>query len=500
MGLLSGLKKTPQKSTIATPQLVLHEGVIERVFQDCMAFPTIEVGGRWIGYHYTKEDNTNLSERFPNVVQTSEEVYVIIDYIPMGPNPESQSAVELQPDRRYQLWAYTKLNKQFPGLEVLGSWHSHIPNGLNRFSGGDHDSYHSKLNNPNEEYCYSNMLCSLIYDRPRGAKDVLGFLKHAWFPKNAKIGTHNWIPDQEIQWINTNIPQEFSRLIDPSDYSPYLNGGGVIDWFEAVHQLIKNHPYAPGSHPLIERHPSNSSWRLVHEKMGVKIEVQMDNSCRIQVAVILGNSTINKKIFDIANEGLLELSNILGNLGINAPRFDLVNSIVAEAFEEIIGAEKELSNKDAIIEQQELNIINHSKTMHSLESDLSSANGRLGPLTRDMELWKRSLMLSLDNINSDLPRQWSPMVYSTLLEKEIVTLKQMQELGSEGLAKILIPQKVITEVLGGQKTPSPPPIPPPTKKVQQNELADKGPATSAPSNPSAPESHGVVEDQDIQEQ
>jgi hypothetical protein len=499
MGLLSGRKKTPQKSTIATPQLVLHEGVIERVFQDCMTFPTIEVGGRWIGYHYTKEENNNLRERFPSVVQTSEEVYVIIDYIPMGPNPESQSAVELQPDRRYQLWAYTKLNKQFPGLEVLGSWHSHIPNGLNRFSGGDHDGYHSKLNNPNEEYDYSNMLCSLIYDRPREAKDVLGFLKHAWFPKNAKIGTHNWIPNQEIQWINTNILQEFSRLIDPSDYLPYLNGGKVIDWFEAVLQLIKNHPYAPGSHPSIEIHPSNYSWRLVHEKMGVKIEVQMDNSCRIQVAVILGNSTINKKIFDIANEGLLELSNILDNLGINAPRFDLVNSMVAEAFEEIIDAEKEISNKDAIIEQQKLNIDAYLTKINSLEADLSSANGRLGPITNQALQWKANLMLSLDNMKSNLPKQWSPKVYYILLNNEIVMLEQMRKLGREGLTAIQIPQNIITEVLGKQTIPPPPPMPPPTKKIQQNELADKGPATSAPSNPSAPESHGVVEDQDIQE-
>ena len=499
MGLLGRQKKTSKKSSTIIPQLVLHEGIIERVFQDCMAFPTIEVGGRWIGYHYTKEDNTNLHERFPNVVQTSEEVFVIIDYIPMGPNPESQSAVELQPDRRYQLWAYTKLVKQSPDLEVLGSWHSHIPNGLNRFSGGDHESYHSKLNNPNEEYCYSNMLCSLIYDRPRGAKDVLGFLRHAWFPKNTKVGTHSWIPRPEIQWIDAFISEDISRLINPSDYSPYLNRGSVISWFEAVLDLVTNHPYAPGSIPSMDMSPSNSTWQLVHEKMGAKIDVQMDKSCRIQVAVIFGNSIINKKIFDIANEGLLELSNILDNLGINAPRFDLVNSIVVEAFEEIIDAGKELSNKDAIIEQQELNINNHSKTIHSLESDLSSANGRLGPLTRDMELWKRSLMLSLDNINSDLPRQWSPMVYSTLLEKEIVTLKQMQELGSEGLAKILISQKVITEVLGEQTIPPPPPIPPPPKKVQQNKLVDKEPTTSALSNPSALESHGVVEGQDIQE-
>ena len=73
--------------------------------------------------------------------------YVVQDYIPTGSKSRKTTSVELQPDRNYQLWTLRKLQNLDNEIEVLGSWHSHIPNGLERFSKVDHMSYYSKLNN-----------------------------------------------------------------------------------------------------------------------------------------------------------------------------------------------------------------------------------------------------------------------------------------------------------------------------------------------------------------
>jgi hypothetical protein len=500
--------EAPERPPVKGPHLVMDRRILDRVYQDCMSFPSVEVGGRWVGFHFPPDEMARLRRLFPKVESTGGAVYVIIDYIPMGPNPQSQSAVELQPDRQYQMWAYRRMQRINPDIDVLGSWHSHIPNGLERFSRGDHESYHSKLNTPAAPYPLESMLCSLIHRNPRGPKDMEQLLRHAWFPRNAEVGTHNWVKGPEIQWISDSVPREFSRLIDPTDYSPYLRRGRVSDWFEGLVQLIGEHPFPPGTNPSIDMHPEKDEWLLTHENGGIKVQAVMKSRGGVSIRVSTPSSVLKESNYEDAVSGLSELSDVLEHLGFNTPRYDLVTPMVAEAYEEIIELEKKMDNERAILEQQQaivkqqqVNIESQKIRIASHETELNKAQGRLGQMVGQRKIWERTTMVALDNLGSDLPRHFAPGVLTLLLKEKITTLSQMRELGREGLEKLGMPQRVINDVIERPVPTSkitPPPPPPLPKKALP--MAESDHPTSRGSSPqSTHESLEVTEDQDSQE-
>ena len=106
---------------MSLPRLRIREAVLERVLLEVKRSPDVEIGGRLIGH-------------------VLEDGFDVLDFIPTGPEPDIATDIELLPDRRYQLWTLDALLELDDDLAVFGSWHSHIPNGLARFSGQDHRS------------------------------------------------------------------------------------------------------------------------------------------------------------------------------------------------------------------------------------------------------------------------------------------------------------------------------------------------------------------------
>jgi hypothetical protein len=252
-------------------RIYMNEKIIERVYQDVVNHPEVEIGGRWIGHVYQAGEQPSEGDV---KVDDSRMTYVVYDYIPTGPNPQKSTKVELQPDRNYQLWALRKLQSIDENIEVLGSWHSHVPNGLEHYSTTDHRSYYSKLNNDKNPYPFDGLLCSLIHEMPKNSTTTKENLGHAWFAKNSPMGEHSWYESEEINWLN--LPQIGAEFVDLEDFSSYLSATGkksisLDEWIAAITFVAESSGYedheikrSPGGEKilLLERMPDGTDYAV----------------------------------------------------------------------------------------------------------------------------------------------------------------------------------------------------------------------------------------------
>lgn len=87
--------------------------------------------------------------------------FTVHDYIEAGPGAV-RTAVHHQGDRKFQTARFRELERRFPEIEHLGSWHSHHPNGLQELSRGDVDGYLATVNNSGHNHDY--FLATLAVD------------------------------------------------------------------------------------------------------------------------------------------------------------------------------------------------------------------------------------------------------------------------------------------------------------------------------------------------
>ena len=258
------------------PRLVINRRILSRVLSDVAGHPDVEIGGRWVGHHLDLGDTPAQS----GLDRDSERAtFVILDYIPTGPNPEKSTAVELQPDRRYQLWTLRRMQEADDRIEVLGSWHSHVPNGLDRFSNLDHHSYHSKINNPESPYPFAGIVCSLIHRMPKTEEDVLQSLGHAWFAVGEAVGKHSWFDPEFVVWEQMDVPE--AHLLDLDDHSAYLSATGshelgIEDWARAIEEVARRSGH---SDHRLRMNPSGDRILLIEvTTTGVELAVEIGSS------------------------------------------------------------------------------------------------------------------------------------------------------------------------------------------------------------------------------
>jgi len=275
-------------------RIYMNEKIIERVYQDVVNHPEVEIGGRWIGHVYQAGEQPSESGV---KVDDSRMTYVVYDYIPTGPNPQKSTKVELQPDRNYQLWALRKLQSIDENIEVLGSWHSHVPNGLEHYSTTDHRSYYSKLNNDKNPYPFDGLLCSLIHEMPKNSTTTKENLGHAWFAKNSPMGEHSWYESEDITWLN--LPRVGSEFIDLEDFSPYLTTTGqkpvsLDEWIATITFVAESSGYedheikrSPAGEKilLLERMPDDTDFAVEINQDGEVYFIEKSEHGRERFAV-----------------------------------------------------------------------------------------------------------------------------------------------------------------------------------------------------------------------
>jgi len=246
------------------PKLKMNKQILARIFSEINRTPTLEIGGRFFG-KIGKDGSL-----------------VVDDFIPTGPEPDNVSEVELLPDRRYQLWTLDKIRTIQSEIDLFGSWHSHIPNGLERFSRQDHRAYHMRLQPP---YPHPGMLCGLIHTMPSSVEEVRDNLLIAWFPAGEELGFHSFYQPQEVTWVDITVSQSINQLIHLTEHSQYQAATGRVpmtlnDWHRAINHIATA---AVDPQHEIRQSPDGLRLMIIEQKAGDEgfaLEVSANGTAR----------------------------------------------------------------------------------------------------------------------------------------------------------------------------------------------------------------------------
>jgi len=130
----------------------LYEPVQRRIEQTLLR-TSVEDGGKFLG----------------RIVRRDGQLVIRIEtYIDSGPRVD-HSASHLHPDGEYQEAVFRLAECLDPGIEHLGSWHSHHCNGLNTLSGGDIRGYIQTVSDPDYGPRYFFVVLVTALERGRAA-------------------------------------------------------------------------------------------------------------------------------------------------------------------------------------------------------------------------------------------------------------------------------------------------------------------------------------------
>lgn len=138
--------------------MTIPDSVIRASQQEIRLNPQIEVGGKYVG-HSTIDERGTLH-------------ITVLDYIDAGLSANRTATYHL-PDADYQVRAFREAERTDPSVLHLGSWHSHHPNGLAKFSSGDINGYIDSVNSADHSQDF--FLASLATDA-RGLEKADHFL------------------------------------------------------------------------------------------------------------------------------------------------------------------------------------------------------------------------------------------------------------------------------------------------------------------------------------
>jgi len=135
-----------RRRAVRDVRLRIREGVL-RASQDLVrAHPTVEVGGKYVGYVSVGNGRFDLE---------------VVDYIDSGPRAR-RSATHHLPDPDYQVRVFRSMEAVDPAVHHLGSWHSHHPHGYRRLSAGDVEGYRESVDS--RDHLPQVFLASLVVD------------------------------------------------------------------------------------------------------------------------------------------------------------------------------------------------------------------------------------------------------------------------------------------------------------------------------------------------
>ncbi|MFD7935591.1 hypothetical protein ACFV4T_13875 [Streptomyces sp. NPDC059755] len=133
---------TARKKCPATLRVFVRPRVTHRFTQEILGHPKVEVGGKYVGFIRGTKRSERLDERHEAMGQL--ELHVV-DYIDDGPRADRTPTFH-RGDTEFQIQEFRRLEKRYPEIEHLGSWHSHHPNQLRNLSSGDIEGYRDTVN------------------------------------------------------------------------------------------------------------------------------------------------------------------------------------------------------------------------------------------------------------------------------------------------------------------------------------------------------------------
>jgi hypothetical protein len=195
---VSLLSKRPATVT-AAPLVVVHEHLITLSQRQIKASPRAETGGKFLGFVISpgsQPPDTPYGRTVADIwrkLAAEGGALLLVGSISPGPRMRS-SEVELFPDAEFQGNVYKALVAKEPALDHLGSWHSHHPNGMPRFSSGDVAHYTSAVESANYEPDY--FVAGLCVD-------ARGLVRGGTFEIFGRGGFRQTVPAERIKTLKS---------------------------------------------------------------------------------------------------------------------------------------------------------------------------------------------------------------------------------------------------------------------------------------------------------
>ncbi|WP_406006476.1 hypothetical protein OG440_09910 [Streptomyces sp. NBC_00637] len=133
---------TARRKCPAALRVFVRPRVTRRFTQEILGHPKVEVGGKYVGFIRGTKRSERLDERHAAMERL--ELHVV-DYIDDGPRADRTPTFH-RGDTEFQTQEFRRLEKRYPEIEHLGSWHSHHPNQLRNLSSGDVEGYRDTVN------------------------------------------------------------------------------------------------------------------------------------------------------------------------------------------------------------------------------------------------------------------------------------------------------------------------------------------------------------------
>lgn len=181
--------------------IYIPQKALDAIFAECDGFDFDETGGRLIGTYLKKGNKYSI------------EVSGIIE-----PGPKAKrSATSFFQDGEHQAEIFRSVEKKYPEVEHLGSWHTHHVNGLTTLSSGDRTTYQKIVNHHlhNTDFFYA----LLVVEKRTGCQPRY-LIKH-YFLRRKDSAIYE-IPDSQIHIIDKPLiwpPDQENQNIPSSGFS-----------------------------------------------------------------------------------------------------------------------------------------------------------------------------------------------------------------------------------------------------------------------------------------
>lgn len=128
---------------VASTQVLVDYSVARDFTAEILNNPAVEVGGKYVGFIRGGPIKArSIDDRLHNL---SSMVFEVVGYLEDGPRAQRTPTFHMG-DGIFQDAQFRELERRWPDIEHLGSWHSHHPNGLAELSDGDVAGYHETVN------------------------------------------------------------------------------------------------------------------------------------------------------------------------------------------------------------------------------------------------------------------------------------------------------------------------------------------------------------------
>jgi hypothetical protein len=220
------------------PLVVVHRDLLEVSQRQVRDSSRVETGGKFLGYVVPSPSKAPKSaygkqvadrwHRISKEIAQGRSCLFLVGSISPGPLAQC-TETSLLPDGDFQTAVFRSIERLEPDLEHLGTWHSHHPNGLAEFSGGDVRHYESVVVDPN--YGPDHFVAGLCIDERGLAYGLFELFSRKGAHRRKRLTSDQIIVDDSFPSLQQTVEQAEDEVRSggrPSPLDSALSSAFVI--------------------------------------------------------------------------------------------------------------------------------------------------------------------------------------------------------------------------------------------------------------------------------